>query len=87
MFRPGSDSLALSLTAVLGLSNGLFGSLPMILAPQRVRQRREGSELTGNLMTGAYCVGLTLGALLAYLCDYLLGDISHINCHSLRYDT
>ena len=32
------------------------------------------TELTGNLMTGAYCVGLTLGALAAYCCDSVLGD-------------
>ena len=82
--RSLSDSLTISLTAVLGLSNGLFGSLPIILAPGRVAQRRGGSELTGNLMTGAYCVGLTLGALAAYLCQYLAGDIQTYSCHSQR---
>ena len=76
-----TDSLAISLTAALGLSNGLFGSLPIILAPQMVKQKKGGCELTGNLMTGAYCVGLTLGALLAYLCDFIIGDRSHISCH------
>ena len=66
-----TDSLAISLTAALGLSNGLFGSLPIILAPQVVKQKKGGTELTGNLMTGSYCVGLTLGALLAYFCDFI----------------
>ena len=36
IYRPSSDWLAVSLTAVLGLSNGLFGSLPIIIAPQKV---------------------------------------------------
>ena len=76
-----TDSLAISLTAALGLSNGLFGSLPIILAPQMVREKKGGSELTGNLMTGAYCVGLTLGALLAYLCHAIIGARPHISCH------
>ena len=77
-----TDSLAISLTAALGLSNGLFGSLPIILAPQMVREKKGGSELTGNLMTGAYCVGLTLGALAAYCCDAVLGDpaLYHAPC-------
>ena len=40
------------------------------------------TELTGNLMTGAYCVGLTLGALAAYCCDAVLGDpaLYHAPC-------
>ena len=76
-----TDSLAISLTAALGLSNGVFGSLPIILAAGSVREKKGGSELTGNLMTGAYCLGLTLGALLAYLCDFIIGDRSHITCH------
>ena len=52
IYSPSSDWLALGLTSVLGLSNGVFGSLPIILAPQKVAKRKEGTELTGNLMTG-----------------------------------
>jgi len=78
--RPSSDWLSVSLTAILGLSNGLFGSLPIILAPRRVSQKKGGTELTGNLMTGAYCLGLTLGAGAAYFCDWILGDVSQISC-------
>ena len=54
IYSPSSDWLAVALTAVLGLSNGVFGSLPIILAPGRVSQKKEGTELTGNLMTGCY---------------------------------
>ena len=35
--RPSWDLPALLLTAVLGLTNGVFGSLPIILAPARVK--------------------------------------------------
>ena len=38
----------------------------------QVSQRKGGTELTGNLMTGSYCLGLTLGAGAAYLCDWVL---------------
>ena len=38
----------------------------------QVSQRKGGTELTGNLMTGSYCLGLTLGAGAAYFCDWVL---------------
>ena len=38
----------------------------------QVAKRKGGTELTGNLMTGSYCLGLTLGAGAAYLCDWVL---------------
>ena len=63
--------LPISLTAVLGLSNGLFGSLPIILAPSSVRETER--ELVGNLMTFSYCCGLTLGSLLSYGLDGMIG--------------
>ena len=58
------EFLPLILTTLLGLSNGLFGSLPIILAPGSVRDAER--ELVGNLMTFSYCCGLTIGSLLAY---------------------
>ncbi|KAI1289448.1 Equilibrative nucleoside transporter 4 [Halotydeus destructor] len=59
------------LTIGLGLTNGVFGSLPMILAPLHVPS--DLKELTGNLMTLSYSLGLTAGSALAYLIDWLLG--------------
>lgn len=46
-------------TAALGVSNGLAGSLPIILAPSKVAAPLK--ELTGNIMTISYMVGLTTG--------------------------
>ncbi|KAH9387801.1 hypothetical protein TYRP_008998 [Tyrophagus putrescentiae] len=51
-------------TMVLGLTNGIFGSLPMILAPARVHESLR--EMTGNLMTFSYIVGLTSGSFASY---------------------
>ncbi|XP_063244891.1 equilibrative nucleoside transporter 4 [Bacillus rossius redtenbacheri] len=56
---------------LLGVSNGLVGSVPMIQAPSRVPE--EHRELTGNIMTLSYNMGLTTGSLVAYLLDSLLG--------------
>jgi len=64
--------LPISFTVLLGLSNGLFGSLPIILAPSKVRETER--ELTGNLMTFSYCSGLTLGALMSYWLDGMVGS-------------
>lgn len=60
-------------TIVLGASNGIFGSLPMIVAPNFVANK----ELTGNLMTLSYCVGLTLGTLLSYLIENIFFDVKN----------
>ncbi|XP_069956500.1 equilibrative nucleoside transporter 4 [Cherax quadricarinatus] len=62
----------LILSAVLGLSNGVLGSVPMILAPTKVQD--EHRELTGNIMTLSYYIGLTLGASIAYGLDDILGQ-------------
>ncbi|XP_071452226.1 equilibrative nucleoside transporter 4 isoform X1 [Hetaerina americana] len=67
---PG-DAPPLLIAAALGLSNGLIGSLPIILAPQRVPAERR--ELTGNIMTLSYNIGLTTGSSVAYLLDAMLG--------------
>ncbi|XP_011310979.1 equilibrative nucleoside transporter 4 [Fopius arisanus] len=56
---------------LLGLTNGIVGSVPMIQAPSKVPE--EHRELTGNIMTLSYTTGLTLGSLLAYVLDALLG--------------
>ncbi|KAK3891418.1 hypothetical protein Pcinc_004717 [Petrolisthes cinctipes] len=59
------------LSGLLGLTNGVLGSVPMILAPTKVQD--EHRELTGNIMTLSYYVGLTLGASVAYGLDSILG--------------
>lgn len=66
-------SFILIFTIVLGITNGIFGSLPMIVAPNYVANK----ELTGNLMTLSYCVGLTLGTLLSYLIESIFFDVKN----------
>ncbi|XP_050463129.1 equilibrative nucleoside transporter 4 [Cataglyphis hispanica] len=56
---------------LLGLTNGIVGSIPMIQAPSKVPE--EHRELAGNIMTLSYITGLTLGSLLAYMMDACLG--------------
>lgn len=56
---------------VLGLTNGLVGSIPMIQAPCKVSE--EHRELAGNIMTLSYNVGLTGGSIAAYMLDSLIG--------------
>jgi solute carrier family 29 (equilibrative nucleoside transporter), member 4 len=58
-------------TAALGLSNGLAGSLPMLLAPQKVAAPQK--EMTGNIMTISYMTGLTAGSLVGYVLENMLG--------------
>ncbi|XP_015109665.1 equilibrative nucleoside transporter 4 [Diachasma alloeum] len=57
---------------LLGLTNGIVGSVPMIQAPSKVPE--EHRELTGNIMTLSYTTGLTLGSFLAYVLDAFLGQ-------------
>lgn len=64
---------ALMLSMMLGFSNGVVGSVPMIVAPSKVPE--EHRELTGNIMTLSYNVGLTGGSLVAYLLDDLIGPL------------
>ena len=59
------------LSSTLGLTNGYFGSVPMIRAPMIIIEERK--ELTGNLMMFSYSVGLTMGSLLSYLLDAFIG--------------
>ncbi|XP_070205208.1 equilibrative nucleoside transporter 4-like isoform X2 [Littorina saxatilis] len=59
---------------LLGLSNGYFGSVPMILAPTHVPD--EQREICGNIMTLSYSFGLTAGSAAAYALDYLLDPIT-----------
>lgn len=65
-----SEEAPILISIMLGLTNGLVGSLPMILAPARVPDHHR--ELTGNMMTLSYNVGLTAGSLVAYLLDGII---------------
>uniref|UniRef100_A0A8C6E4V5 Equilibrative nucleoside transporter 4 n=1 Tax=Moschus moschiferus TaxID=68415 RepID=A0A8C6E4V5_MOSMO len=57
------------LSLLMGISNGYFGSVPMILAAGKVGPKQR--ELAGNTMTVSYMTGLTLGSAVAY-CTYSL---------------
>ena len=51
-------------TAALGLTNGVAGSLPIILAPSKIPVYLR--EICGNMMAVSYNVGLTIGSLIGY---------------------
>lgn len=65
------ESWSFIFSIALGLSNGICASLPMILAPTRVTS--DLKEITGNLMTLCYSIGLTTGSGLAYAVRTTLG--------------
>ncbi|KAF5278090.1 hypothetical protein FQR65_LT03606 [Abscondita terminalis] len=60
----------------LGLTNGVFGSVPIIQAPSKVEDYHR--ELTGNMMTLSYNFGLTTGSLMAYFLESLLSPTDQI---------
>ncbi|XP_006010241.1 equilibrative nucleoside transporter 4 [Latimeria chalumnae] len=62
---------------LMGITNGYFGSVPMILAAGKVST--EQRELAGNTMTVSYMSGLTLGSAVAYVA-YHLTSTSHSTC-------
>ncbi|XP_041373222.1 equilibrative nucleoside transporter 4-like [Gigantopelta aegis] len=65
------DGWPIVLSLLLGITNGYFGSVPMILAPTKVSE--EQKELCGNIMMLSYSIGLTSGSVVAYLLDEWLG--------------
>ncbi|CAG0914699.1 unnamed protein product [Notodromas monacha] len=81
---PG-EKWAVAFSAVLGLTNGVAGSLPMIIAPSKVPD--ELKELTGNIMTLSYSVGLTTGSLFAYELDFVLGKPPLFPCGTPKLST
>ncbi|XP_045397207.1 LOW QUALITY PROTEIN: equilibrative nucleoside transporter 4 [Lemur catta] len=62
---------------LMGVSNGYFGSVPMILAAGKVGPKQR--ELAGNTMTVSYMSGLTLGSAVAYF-TYSLTRDAHGSC-------
>nr|XP_033770379.1 equilibrative nucleoside transporter 4 isoform X2 [Geotrypetes seraphini] len=70
---------------LMGITNGYFGSVPMILAAGKVSP--EQRELAGNTMTVSYMSGLTLGSAVAYFA-YSLTSMSHNTCfHTEIYNS
>ncbi|XP_012935639.1 equilibrative nucleoside transporter 4 [Aplysia californica] len=59
------------ITILLGISNGYFGSLPLILAPSQVAPRLR--ELCGNTMMIAFNAAIICGAFTSYGLDILIG--------------
>ncbi|XP_074866914.1 equilibrative nucleoside transporter 4 [Carettochelys insculpta] len=69
---------------LMGITNGYFGSVPMILAAGKVSP--EQRELAGNTMTVSYMTGLTLGSAVAYFA-YSITSTSHNTCfHTDTYN-
>ncbi|XP_059053856.1 equilibrative nucleoside transporter 4 [Achroia grisella] len=75
------DVYSIMFSVVLGFSNGVFGSVPMILAPSRVG--REHREIAGNMMTLSYNGGLLSGSLVSYLLLSMLGPRAGDPCRLL----
>ncbi|XP_022103338.1 equilibrative nucleoside transporter 4-like isoform X2 [Acanthaster planci] len=74
------EAWSMVFSGLLGITNGYFGSVPMIMAPARVSESKK--ELAGNIMTLSYNVGLTTGSATAYLLNYLLGSTPAVSCVS-----
>lgn len=66
------ETPAFIFSAALGITNGLAGSLPMMLAPAKVPATLK--EVTGNMMTLSYNVGLTAGSLIGKVFDSMIGE-------------
>ena len=54
-FFSTGEAIPLLTSALLGITNGIVGSVPMILAPTKVSD--EHREITGNIMTLSYNIG------------------------------
>ncbi|XP_053679636.1 equilibrative nucleoside transporter 4 [Anopheles nili] len=77
------ETAAFIFTAALGITNGLAGSLPMMLAPDKVSATLR--EVTGNMMTLSYNIGLTAGSLVGYVFDAMLGAQLENPCPQYPY--
>ncbi|XP_050671872.1 equilibrative nucleoside transporter 4 isoform X2 [Leptidea sinapis] len=72
------DMYPILFSVALGFTNGLFGSVPMIIAPSRVA--RENREIVGNLMTLSYNGGLLTGTTVSYTLNNMLGPPTASPC-------
>eukprot|EP00094_Tigriopus_californicus_P007519 TCALIF_07239-PA protein Name:"Similar to slc29a4 Equilibrative nucleoside transporter 4 (Danio rerio)" AED:0.12 eAED:0.12 QI:0/0.57/0.25/0.87/1/1/8/0/535 len=73
-----NEGYSLVISAALGMSNGIFGSVPMMLAPTKVDETQK--ELAGNIMTLSYSMGLTVGSAVAYGLDEFIGPSLERQC-------
>ncbi|XP_068892461.1 equilibrative nucleoside transporter 4 isoform X3 [Tenebrio molitor] len=73
-----AEVTAFTFALILGFSNGILGSVPMIQAPSKVDDRYR--ELTGNMMTLLYNFGLTTGSLMAYFLESILNPVENHPC-------
>ncbi|KAG5854511.1 hypothetical protein ANANG_G00038600 [Anguilla anguilla] len=70
---------------LMGISNGYFGSVPMILAAGKVVP--EQRELAGNTMTVSYMTGLMLGSAVAYFAYGIIANGSTPHAEALHNST
>ncbi|XP_050533038.1 equilibrative nucleoside transporter 4 isoform X2 [Daktulosphaira vitifoliae] len=84
-----SEFLIFMQTAVLGVTNGITGSVPMIFASAKVNDGHR--ELAGNIMTLSYITGTTAGSIFAYILDKVIHmeieypfSINSINHHKIE---
>ncbi|XP_065808431.1 equilibrative nucleoside transporter 4 [Labrus bergylta] len=66
---------------LMGVTNGYFGSVPMIQAAGKVPP--EQRELAGNTMTVSYMTGLMVGSAVAYVAYSFIAPGSETHLHTL----
>nr|XP_034178589.1 equilibrative nucleoside transporter 4 [Osmia lignaria] len=76
------EGYPLLFACLLGVTNGIVGSVPMMQAPTKVPESHR--ELAGNIMTLSYTTGLTVGSLLAYMMDTCFG-LSSVHAKDVCY--
>ncbi|XP_059170017.1 equilibrative nucleoside transporter 4-like [Physella acuta] len=81
------EAWSIFITILLGVTNGFFGSLPMVLAPAQVAPRLR--ELCGNTMMLSFTAAIVAGAFTSYGLDLLVGphpdlEICHKNASLYR---
>ncbi|CAG9770893.1 unnamed protein product [Ceutorhynchus assimilis] len=81
--RFSAEITAFIYSVMLGFTNGILGSVPMIQAPTKVDDRHR--ELTGNMMTLMYMFGLAAGSVVAYSIENALGPVDEHPCAPMRY--
>ncbi|KAH9488403.1 hypothetical protein Btru_062837 [Bulinus truncatus] len=81
-FRPilSGEAWSIFITILLGVSNGYFGCLPLVLAPSQVTPRLR--ELCGNTMMLSFTLAIVAGTFTSYGLDILVGPHPGLElCH------
>ncbi|KAK6970094.1 equilibrative nucleoside transporter 4, partial [Biomphalaria glabrata] len=74
------EAWSIFITILLGLSNGYFGCLPLVLAPSQVTPRLR--ELCGNTMMLSFTLAIVAGTFTSYGLDILVGPHPDLElCH------